>query len=186
MSLSEQICKFDFCFVALFALVALTDKQFDWTKPVDMYGLSVPASIDVVADKHAAYRLNNDDTVADILYRLPKETLCKSATSAPYCQEEDQVLSLLGIVYLSPPVVEAIFTFYEVYPLNACTYMGIDSGAVPIKLSILMDVMRAAASEVTAETFATWNNASDVAKRARHLIYEKLNTCSYKIGNTQQ
>ena len=83
-------------------------------------------------------------------------------------------------MFLKPWVVESILSFYEVYPLNACTYFGVDSGIEPINLSLFMDVMRAAAKNITQEKFV--GETDDPIRRARTLIYEKINKCIYRIA----
>ena len=43
-----------------------------------------------------------------------------------YCQ-------LCGIVYMSTPVAETLLSLHVRAPLEACTYMGLDSDVKPIK-----------------------------------------------------
>ena len=40
-----------------------------------------------------------------------------------------------GLLYFSPSAADRLLAFHVTPPLDACTYMGLDSGAQPIQVT---------------------------------------------------
>ncbi len=44
------------------------------------------------------------------------------------------MFQVCGVVYLSTDICEKLLSFHTMPPLDACTYMGLDSGAPPLEV----------------------------------------------------
>ena len=70
------------------------------------------------------------------------------------CVMEDGTVALVsGIVFLSPQFVDKLISMVSIPPLDACTYVGLDSGAQPLSISLFFDVLRCMAAAVEKNEF---------------------------------
>ena len=70
------------------------------------------------------------------------------------CIMEDGTVPLVsGIVFLSPQFVEKLVSMHSIPPLDACTYIGLDSGALPLSISLFFDILRCMATAVKQDQF---------------------------------
>lgn len=84
-------------------------------------------------------------TVEDILFQVDDLKEC--------VMEDGTVPLVSGVVFLSPEVIERLLPLYAMPPLDACTYLGLDSGAYPLSISLFFDILRCMASSVKQEQY---------------------------------
>uniref|UniRef100_A0A2K6DXP6 L-fucose kinase n=1 Tax=Macaca nemestrina TaxID=9545 RepID=A0A2K6DXP6_MACNE len=58
-----------------------------------------------------------------------------------------------GVVFFSVETAERLLATHVSPPLDACTYLGLDSGARPVQLSLFFDILYCMAENVTREDF---------------------------------
>eukprot|EP00074_Homo_sapiens_P060731 XP_006721225.1 L-fucose kinase isoform X2 [Homo sapiens] len=58
-----------------------------------------------------------------------------------------------GVVFFSVETAERLLATHVSPPLDACTYLGLDSGARPVQLSLFFDILHCMAENVTREDF---------------------------------
>uniref|UniRef100_A0A2K5SIG0 L-fucose kinase n=1 Tax=Cebus imitator TaxID=2715852 RepID=A0A2K5SIG0_CEBIM len=58
-----------------------------------------------------------------------------------------------GVVFFSVETAECLLATHVSPPLDACTYLGLDSGARPVQLSLFFDILLCMAENVTREDF---------------------------------
>eukprot|EP00058_Branchiostoma_floridae_P019145 XP_002604634.1 hypothetical protein BRAFLDRAFT_92868 [Branchiostoma floridae] len=88
-------------------------------------------------------------TVEDIVYKPSNVGMQELVTA------EGNVHLVAGVVFLSSSAAERLLTVHVTPPLDACTYLGLDSGAEPIKLSLFFDILLCMATLVTEEAFVS-------------------------------
>uniref|UniRef100_H2YTT0 Uncharacterized protein n=1 Tax=Ciona savignyi TaxID=51511 RepID=H2YTT0_CIOSA len=69
-----------------------------------------------------------------------------------------------GIVFFSTFATERLLTTHVTPPLDACTYMGIDSGMEPLCLSLFFDILLALATDVNEREFIKGNRSGAFGK----------------------
>ena len=94
-----------------------------------------------------------------------------------------------GVVYCNLAVIERLLAFTVLSPLDSCTYMGVDSGSVPVQLSLYFDFLLAMCTEVSRDDFENGiradryaarflsqlsENDRQLAKSCRSLIWREL------------
>lgn len=108
--------------------------------------ISVPGSVSYARD-HGVYLADPQGLVRDIIYQ-------GAETQIRGCAGPDGKVPLVcGIVFFSSETAEQLLATHVVPPLDACTYLGLDSGAQPIQLSLFFDILLCMAEGVTEEDF---------------------------------
>ncbi|XP_072492684.1 L-fucose kinase isoform X2 [Notamacropus eugenii] len=107
---------------------------------------SLPGSVTYARD-HGVYLTDSQDLVRNIFYQ-------GSEVEIQQCVRPDGKVPLVsGIVFFSVETAERLLTTHVLPPLDACTYMGLDSGARPIQLSLFFDILLCMARDVNREGF---------------------------------
>ncbi|KAG1683639.1 L-fucose kinase [Nymphon striatum] len=96
---------------------------------------------------HGTAVIDQKGYVENMLYGATKEELMKGSSNG------NDVPLICGIIYLSPLVAETILSFHELSPLDCCTYMGIDSGANYLRVSLSFDILLAMSTGLSKEDF---------------------------------
>ncbi|XP_044843401.1 L-fucose kinase isoform X2 [Mauremys mutica] len=110
--------------------------------------ISVPGSVSY-ARNHGVYLADQQGFVRDIIYQGP-------AARIQECAGPDGKVPLVcGVVFFSSETAEQLLATHVIPPLDACTYLGLDSGAQPIQLSLFFDIVLCMADGVTEEDFVT-------------------------------
>ncbi|XP_017596507.1 PREDICTED: L-fucose kinase isoform X3 [Corvus brachyrhynchos] len=78
-----------------------------------------------------------------------------------------------GIVFFSSDAAEQLLATHVIPPLDACTYMGLDSGAPPIQLSLFFDIVLCMAGGMTEEDFVKGGGDTSV-RSARSVLWTAL------------
>lgn len=149
-------------------------------KASDAVMFCVPAE-ESYACNHGTVHIDDDGSVADIIYCGSKETIQK------YKRNDGCVPLVSGIVFLSTSVAESLLSLHALSPLDSCTYMGLDSGADPIQVSLFFDILVAMCTKISRGDFLSgrcgkvYNVKAGFSKecmkmmsRARSLVWEEL------------
>uniref|UniRef100_A0A4W3IP13 L-fucose kinase n=1 Tax=Callorhinchus milii TaxID=7868 RepID=A0A4W3IP13_CALMI len=108
--------------------------------------VSVPGTL-TYARKHGVYLLNTEGCVCDIIYKGTEERIQQCAL------RDGRAPLVSGIVFFSSPTAERLLATHVTPPLDACTYMGLDSGAQLIQLSIFFDILLCMAQNTKEDDF---------------------------------
>ncbi|XP_078608481.1 L-fucose kinase-like isoform X1 [Branchiostoma floridae x Branchiostoma japonicum] len=122
--------------------------EMDWTDFDGVCAITVAADV-TYARNHGVYKVNTEGTVEDIVYKPSNVGMQELVTA------EGTVHLVAGVVFLSSSAAERLLTVHVTPPLDACTYLGLDSGAEPIKLSLFFDILLCMATLVTEEAFVS-------------------------------
>ncbi|XP_071959092.1 L-fucose kinase-like [Antedon mediterranea] len=110
------------------------DVDLDWTDFQGVRAITVPGSIDY-ARNHGVYKISKEGLIEDIIYKGTPTTL-KQCTLP-----DGNVPLVAGIVFFSEKVSEKLASFCVLPPLDACTFMGLDSGVKSISMSLFFDML---------------------------------------------
>lgn len=138
------------------------------------------------ATGHGVIKMDSSGVVQDIIY-CGKEELINC-----YSNEMNKVPLVAGIVYLSSCVAETLLALHTISPLDSCNYMGLDSGAEPLQVSLFFDILITMASDIDKEKFLSgkcgkrYNKKFGISNeskkrmiRARSVVWEQLS--QYKM-----
>nr|XP_008255824.1 L-fucose kinase isoform X2 [Oryctolagus cuniculus] len=96
---------------------------------------------------HGVYLTDSQDFVLDIYYQGTEAEIQR-------CVKPDGRVPLVsGVVFFSVETAERLLATHVSPPLDACTYMGLDSGARPVQLSLFFDILLCMARNVSREDF---------------------------------
>ncbi|XP_074055473.1 L-fucose kinase isoform X2 [Macrotis lagotis] len=108
--------------------------------------ISLPGSVTYAQD-HGVYLTDSQGWVRNIFYQ-------GSEAQIQQCTRPDGNVPLVsGIVFFSVETAERLLATHVLPPLDACTYMGLDSGAQPVQLSLFFDILLCMARDVNHENF---------------------------------
>lgn len=108
--------------------------------------IALPGST-TYARNHGIFLTDSQGFVLDIYYR-GTEAQIQQCT-----QPDGQVPLVSGIVFFSVETAEHLLATHVSPPLDACTYMGLDSGARPVQLSLFFDILLCMARNVSRQDF---------------------------------
>ncbi|XP_056680562.1 L-fucose kinase isoform X2 [Monodelphis domestica] len=137
---------------------------------------SLPGSVTYAQD-HGVYLTDSQGCVLNIFYQ-------SSEAQIQQCARPDGRVPLVsGIVFFSVEIAERLLATHVSPPLDACTYMGLDSGARPVQLSLFFDILLCMARDVNRESFlAGWHpevgqgdmEEAGNQRRARAVLWKEL------------
>ncbi|XP_058702137.1 L-fucose kinase isoform X2 [Poecile atricapillus] len=128
--------------------------------------IAVPGS-PAYARNHGVYLTNEQGLVHDIIYKGTEAQIHQ-------CAGPDGTVPLVcGIVFFSSDAAEQLLATHVIPPLDACTYMGLDSGAPPIQLSLFFDIVLCMAGGMTEEDFVKGGGDASV-RSARSVLWTAL------------
>ncbi|XP_026570118.1 L-fucose kinase isoform X1 [Pseudonaja textilis] len=152
--------------------------EIDWRNFQGVKVVAVPASISY-ARQYGVYLVDSQGLVQDILYQSSEEEIQR-------CLGPDGKVPLVcGVVFFSSRAAEQLLATHVIPPLNACTYMGLDSGAPALQLSLFFDLLLCMAQAVTEEAFVAGHKTgagagdaqgSRAARSARTVLWKALRT----------
>uniref|UniRef100_A0A669DP20 L-fucose kinase n=1 Tax=Oreochromis niloticus TaxID=8128 RepID=A0A669DP20_ORENI len=114
--------------------------------------LALPGDI-IYAANHGVYLSDSQGRVRDIIYRGTKEQLQRAA------MPDGKVPLVSGPVFFSRSVSEKLLQTHVTPPLDGCTYLGLDSGAPPLQVSLFLDVLKCLCSDLTRDQFVSEERA---------------------------
>ncbi|NXS93723.1 FUK kinase, partial [Jacana jacana] len=128
--------------------------------------IAVPGS-QAYARNHGVYLADEQGLVQDIIYKGTEAQIQQ-------CAGTDGTVPLVcGVVFFSSDAAEQLLATHVIPPLDACTYMGLDSGAPPIQLSLFFDIVLCMAGGVTEEEFLKSGGDASV-RSARSILWTAL------------
>ncbi|XP_060537497.1 L-fucose kinase isoform X6 [Pantherophis guttatus] len=152
--------------------------EIDWQSFQGVKVVAVPASVSY-ARHHGVYSVDSQGAVQDILHQSSEEEIQR-------CLGPDGKVPLVcGVVFFSSRAAEQLLATHVIPPLNACTYMGLDSGALALQLSLFFDLLLCMAQAVTEEAFVAGRRtgmvggdvqSSRAARTARTVLWKTLRT----------
>uniref|UniRef100_A0A2K6DXN7 Fucose kinase n=1 Tax=Macaca nemestrina TaxID=9545 RepID=A0A2K6DXN7_MACNE len=120
-----------------------------WVCSTDML-LSVPVNPgepETTWDHLPSSQPQREGLVLDIYYQGTEAEIQR-------CVRPDGRVPLVsGVVFFSVETAERLLATHVSPPLDACTYLGLDSGARPVQLSLFFDILYCMAENVTREDF---------------------------------
>ncbi|NXL46302.1 FUK kinase, partial [Podilymbus podiceps] len=138
----------------------------DWDGFQGVRVIAVPGSQEY-ARNHGVYLADEQGLVHDIIYKGTKAQIQQ-------CAGPDGTVPLVcGVVFFSSDATEQLLATHVIPPLDACTYMGLDSGAPPIQLSLFFDIVLCMAQGVTEEEFLKGGGDGSV-RSARTVLWTAL------------
>ncbi|XP_077787903.1 L-fucose kinase isoform X2 [Podarcis muralis] len=127
-------------------LTVPTMTEIDWNGFQGVRVIAVPGSISY-ARQHGVYLADTQGMVQDIFYQSPEDQIRQ-------CVGPDGKVPLVcGVVFFSSEAAEQLLATHVIPPLDACTYLGLDSGAPAIQLSLFFDILLCMAKGVGEEAF---------------------------------
>ncbi|XP_070574634.1 L-fucose kinase-like [Ptychodera flava] len=126
--------------------------KINWEDFQGICAIAVPGSQEY-AKNHGIYKIDKNGIVTDIVYQGTKTAIEMCAT------KEGDVALVTGVVFFSVKVAEKFLSFHVMPPIDGCTYMGMDSGGKPIRLSLFFDFLLCMASDTTEESFVSGDRA---------------------------
>ncbi|NXS61648.1 FUK kinase, partial [Brachypteracias leptosomus] len=128
--------------------------------------IAVPGS-QAYARNHGVYLASEQGLVRDIIYKGTEAQIQQCAGP------NGTVPLVCGVVFFSSDAAEQLLATHVIPPLDACTYMGLDSGAPPIQLSLFFDIVLSMAGGVTEEEFVKGGGDASV-RSARSVLWTAL------------
>ncbi|XP_055365408.1 L-fucose kinase isoform X2 [Betta splendens] len=110
--------------------------------------LALPGDISYAAD-HGVYLADPQGQVRDIIYKGTEEQIGEAV------MPDGKVPLVSGPVFFSRSVSEKLLQAHVAPPLDGCTYLGLDSGAPPLQVSLFLDVLKCLCSDVTRDHFVS-------------------------------
>uniref|UniRef100_A0A8C3CCH5 L-fucose kinase n=1 Tax=Cairina moschata TaxID=8855 RepID=A0A8C3CCH5_CAIMO len=138
----------------------------DWDGFQGVRVIAVPGS-QAYARNHGVYLADKQGLVHDIIYRGTEAQIRQCAGP------DGSVPLVCGVVFFSSDAAEQLLATHVIPPLDACTYMGLDSGAPPIQLSLFFDIVLSMARGVTEEDFVKGGSDAN-ARSARSVLWASL------------
>ncbi|XP_048886958.1 L-fucose kinase isoform X1 [Brienomyrus brachyistius] len=108
--------------------------------------VSLPGSVSY-ATNHGVYLTDGQDRVRDIIYRGPKDRIRQAM------QTDGKVPLVSGPVFFCRQASERLLQTHVCPPLDGCTYMGMDSGAPSLQISLFLDVLLCLCLDVNEKQF---------------------------------
>uniref|UniRef100_H2YTS9 Uncharacterized protein n=1 Tax=Ciona savignyi TaxID=51511 RepID=H2YTS9_CIOSA len=112
------------------------------------------------ASYHGVYKIGDQKKVQDLIFRGTPAQISACRLN----ENVDLVPLATGIVFFSTFATERLLTTHVTPPLDACTYMGIDSGMEPLCLSLFFDILLALATDVNEREFIKGNRSGAFGK----------------------
>ncbi|GAM18951.1 hypothetical protein SAMD00019534_021260 [Acytostelium subglobosum LB1] len=133
--------------------------------------LSVPKS---QATRHGVCRFDKvTGAVDNIGYQLTEEQLRDQG----YLDSQDRAQVYTGMVRLCDKTTEKFLYLYSQAPMDSCTYLGVDNGAILVKFGWIPDVLLTMAKDQTWETYLAiekpaHQNTKYITEKARKLLWK--------------
>lgn len=151
-------------------ILEFPDTSLDWTRD-GITGIAIPVDKEY-GPNHGVYHLEPD---ASRVHQFIQKGSIDALQGAGAIRNDGRVMIDTGVVYFSPSVTEKLLSFHVRPPLDACTYIGIDNGAAPLRLELYSDILPCMASSADRDSFLSeTTTGSATLGRARELIWNEL------------
>ncbi|CAG5958481.1 unnamed protein product [Menidia menidia] len=133
------------------------DFSLSWEGFSGVRVLGVPGEASYAAD-HGVYLSDAQGRVLDIVYRGTREQIQRAAMpdgKVPLVRpvSPPRPVQVSGPVFFSRQVSEKLLQTHVSPPLDGCTYLGLDSGAPPLQISLFLDLLKCLCSDLTKDQF---------------------------------
>ncbi|HQL63936.1 MAG TPA: L-fucokinase [bacterium] len=159
-------------------MLSLPPKALDWSQ-AGVTGVAVQADM-AYGPKHGVYKLDPKTSAVEAFFQ--KESL-QALEHHGAIRANQTVLLDSGIVYFCCETSEALLNFHVTPPLDACTYLGVDNGAVPLRFELYSDVLSCMAKNTLYEEYLempTQDPHPNTVRRARDLLWKKLHFTPFR------
>ncbi|XP_035859406.1 L-fucose kinase [Sander lucioperca] len=129
-----------------------TDLVLSWDGFSGVRVLALPGNVSYAAN-HGVYLSDQQGQVRDIIYKGSKEQIQQAV------MHDGKVPLVSGPVFFSSSVSEKLLQTHVTPPLDGCTYLGLDSGAPPIQVSLFLDLLKCLCSDLTQDQFVSEERA---------------------------
>ncbi|KAF7701866.1 hypothetical protein HF521_001149 [Silurus meridionalis] len=123
-----------------------------WEDFAGVLAVSLPGDISFAVN-HGVYLTDAQGEVRDIIYRGSEERICSALLP------DGKVPLVSGPVFFSSSVSERLLQTHVTPPLDGCTYLGMDSGAMPLQISLFLDILMCLCSDLTETEFVNGSSA---------------------------
>ncbi|KAM9808048.1 LOW QUALITY PROTEIN: L-fucose kinase [Neosynchiropus ocellatus] len=117
-----------------------SDFSLSWQGFSGVCALALPGDASY-ARNHGVYVSDPQGNVCNIIYRGTKEQVQRAL------MHDGKVALVSGPVFLDRVVSEKLLQTHVTPPLDGCTYLGLDSGAPPLQLSLFLDILKSLCPE---------------------------------------
>ncbi|KAB5565944.1 hypothetical protein PHYPO_G00247350 [Pangasianodon hypophthalmus] len=147
-----------------------------WEDFTGVRAVSLPGDMSFAVN-HGVYLTDTQGGVCDVIYRGSEERI-RSAVLP-----DGKVPLVSGPVYFSSSVSERLLQTHVTPPLDGCTYLGMDSGALPLQISLFLDILMCLCSDLTEAEFVNGVRAGcsspsgpqgEAVKSARSVLWRTL------------
>ncbi|MEW6236892.1 MAG: L-fucokinase [Candidatus Omnitrophota bacterium] len=160
-------------------MLLIPEDDLDWSRP-GATGLAIPADLSY-GPKHGVYKLKDGSSQVEAFFQKePEETLRQAGAVRP----GGSVLVDSGVVYFCGETTKTLLNLHVAPPLDACTYLGVDNGAVPLRFELYSDILLCMAQNAERETYIG-DPASPALRRARELLWNSLHTVPFHAAVSQ-
>ncbi|XP_072291330.1 L-fucose kinase [Eucyclogobius newberryi] len=128
------------------------DFSLSWEGFSGVRVLALPGEITYAAN-HGVYLSDERGVVRDIVYKGAAEQIQQAVMS------DRKVPMVSGPVFFSRAVSEKLLQAHVTPPLDGCTYLGLDSGAPPLQISLFLDILKCLCSDQTQDQFVNEERA---------------------------
>ena len=158
-------------------LLFLPEMEYLWNDN-GVTGLAIPSD-QSYASKHGVYKIGSQSSLVENFYQKPTlKTLVDDAALLP----DDQALIDSGIVYFCAETTKKILSLNVLPPLDACTYLGVDNGAIPLRVELYSDILSCMVENTQKDEYLTMpSDAKDLSslQRARERLWDSLRSLSF-------
>ncbi|XP_073327982.1 L-fucose kinase [Pagrus major] len=128
------------------------DFALSWEGFSGVRALALPGDVSYAAN-HGVYLSDQQGQVRDIIYKGTKDQIQRAV------MPDGKVPLVSGPVFFSRSVSEKLLQTHVTPPLDGCTYLGLDSGAPPLQISLFLDVLKCLCSDLTRDQFVSEERA---------------------------
>ncbi|KAL0967867.1 hypothetical protein UPYG_G00258650 [Umbra pygmaea] len=150
--------------------------EMSWERFSGVRVLAIPGDVSY-ATKHGVYLADNQGQVRDIIYKGSEERIRQATNS------DGKVPLVSGPVFFCRSVLELLLKAHVTPPLDGCTYMGVDSGAPSLQISLFLDLLLCLCSDLNESEFVNgvrpgssspFGPQGAVVRRARAMLWRIL------------
>ena len=158
-------------------LLHLPDTEYAWND-YGITGFAIPADT-AYAPGHGVYQIENNSSRVQHFYQKPSIQMLEERNAI---LPDNTVYIDSGIVYFCAETAKKILSLNVLPPLDACTYLGVDNGAIPLRIELYTDILHCMVESTQKEEYLSIpSDAKDLAalQRARERLWETLRSTPF-------
>lgn len=117
-------------------ILTVLQDHFDWSRP-GVTGLAIPTP-KAYGSHHGVYRLEPGTQRVDAFFQKASQPILEEQGVV---RDDETVLIDCGVIYLCSRTTERFLNCHVTPPFDACTYLGVDSGAPPARFELYSDFL---------------------------------------------